>query len=225
MGQIFKEGIAQITRTSGTGDYTLAGVPTGSVQGVDAAMADGDTGYFQIDWPGGPGKEILFGTFTAPSTLARTAIVSSSNADAPVDWPSSGQRIIRMIRRPDVLYEMPMFFPGVLSGGSDDNRSRGRIATTQGADFLADFSGSMAHARIAATADTTFDINDVDDTETVTAIGSIVVSAGSRNGTFTSTGGDPVSMEGEHMIEVLAPSTADATLADFALTIVGKRKT
>lgn len=64
---------------------------------VSSFMTAGDTAYFEASDTAR--IEVFLGTFSPPVTLERTTIISSSNADAAVDW-APGQRIIQMIRSP-----------------------------------------------------------------------------------------------------------------------------
>ncbi len=224
MAFVFFEGVAEVTKTSGTGNYTLLGALPNSFT-LGSKMMTGDEAYFDISLESGPGREIILGTFTSPNILARTAIVSSSNADAAVNWGTTGQRFVKMIRRPDVLYEIPFFIPHIIEGGNDDNRSRVRILTTQGASYLSDFAGSLAFSRVDATADIDFEINSVDSSNSVINIGTMSISAGNNVASFVSVGGSAQTVVAGNCLEVLAPATADLTLADLAINILGKRLT
>lgn len=77
--------VKETSTTVGTGTYSLAGAASG-FQTFVAGIGTGETCYYVAtmgaDW------EIGIGTVTAstPDTLARTAIIASSNADAAVNW-------------------------------------------------------------------------------------------------------------------------------------------
>lgn len=78
--------------TTGTGTMALGSAMTG-FQAFSAVMANGDTCYYTItngiDW------EVGYGTYaTAGNTLARTTVISSSNANALVNWTSATQIFI-----------------------------------------------------------------------------------------------------------------------------------
>lgn len=81
--------------TGGTGTYNLGGA-TGRYQTFVDAVGDGAKVYYHAfddqDFESG------IGTITdgSPDTLSRDTILESSNADAAVDWPASGQRTIVM---------------------------------------------------------------------------------------------------------------------------------
>ncbi len=83
--------IYETSTTTGTGSYTLAGAVTG-FQAFSVIGAANYCWYFATDdvnW------EVGIGTYSAsPDTLARTAVIASSNGDAAVDW-AAGTRKIR----------------------------------------------------------------------------------------------------------------------------------
>lgn len=92
MALIFADRVKETSATTGTGTMTLAGAVTG-FQTFGARMADGDTCYYCItdgtDW------EIGFGTLGGTeTTLARTAVIYSSNADAAVNWTAATEIFI-----------------------------------------------------------------------------------------------------------------------------------
>jgi hypothetical protein len=98
--------VVDTSNTSGTGSYTLInGDPGDGFRNLADAVADGDAAnadtisYFVVDtttkgatlaWEHGTGTISGGGT-----TLARTAIIESSNGDAAVNWGSGGTRTVR----------------------------------------------------------------------------------------------------------------------------------
>ena len=94
--------VHETTSTSGTGTYTLGGAVAPKVSFVVGA---GKTAI-PVTLPGlvyyycrnGTDFERGVGTLTdgggGSDTLARTSILQSSNSDAAVNWPASGQRDI-----------------------------------------------------------------------------------------------------------------------------------
>lgn len=82
--------VQETTSTTGTGAYSLDGAKTG-FQTFAAFLSSTDTTYYTAT--DGTNWEVGIGTFTAPSTLARTTILSSSNGNSAVSW-SAGDKDI-----------------------------------------------------------------------------------------------------------------------------------
>ena len=90
MALVLKDRIKETTATTGTGTYTLAGV----VDGFESFSEVGDTNTTYYCCTDGLDFEIGIGTYTASgTTLARTTILQSTNADAAVNW-SAGDKDI-----------------------------------------------------------------------------------------------------------------------------------
>ena len=90
MALVIKDRVKETTTTTGTGTYTLAGAEVGFQ--AFSAIGDGNTTYYTVtdggDW------EVGIGTYTASgTTLARTTILSSSNAGSAVSW-SAGEKAV-----------------------------------------------------------------------------------------------------------------------------------
>ena len=83
MAHIFADRVKEGSLSTGTGPFELAGADPGFVT-FGLALTTADTCYYVIEmdeyW------EVGVGTFTAPSTLARTTILASSNGGAAVVW-------------------------------------------------------------------------------------------------------------------------------------------
>jgi hypothetical protein len=86
----FADRVQETTSTTGTGAYSLGGAKTG-FQAFSAFLSSTDTTYYTAT--DGTNWEVGVGTFTSPSTLARTTILSSSNGNAAVSW-SAGDKDI-----------------------------------------------------------------------------------------------------------------------------------
>jgi hypothetical protein len=87
-------GVEEVSTTAGTGPYALGG-PTPNSFAFRAKIANGALVTYQAT--DGARSEYGKGTFGYPATLSRDTIISSSNADTAVSWPTSGQRIISLV--------------------------------------------------------------------------------------------------------------------------------
>ena len=93
----YADRVRELTQTQGTGPLALAGPVTGfrtfaSVLVIGAACyyaveAISPTGVPRGDW------EVGVGTYTAPNTLERTTVLSSSNANAPVNFAPGDKHV------------------------------------------------------------------------------------------------------------------------------------
>lgn len=88
MAFILADRVRETSTSTGTGNFTLAGAVTG-FQTFDNVLASADTTYYTIAEQGGSDWEVGIGTFTAPATLARTTVLSSSNAGSLVNFGAS----------------------------------------------------------------------------------------------------------------------------------------
>jgi hypothetical protein len=85
MAFVIADRVRESSVSTGTGNFTLAGAVTG-YQTFASVMATSDTTYYTIADQGGANWEVGIGTFTSPSTLARTTILSSSNGGSVVTF-------------------------------------------------------------------------------------------------------------------------------------------
>jgi hypothetical protein len=89
--------VLETSTTVGTGTYTLDGAMTG-YRAASAVCANGDTAYYYAEDVDGNGVplgswETGLGTWGTGGTLARTAIHTSSNANAAVNWSAGIRRV------------------------------------------------------------------------------------------------------------------------------------
>ena len=92
MALIVADRVQETSTTTGTGSFTLAGAVTG-YQTFASVLATADTTYYTIADQGGVNWEVGLGTFTSPSTLARTTILSSSNAGSAVSFAAGTKSV------------------------------------------------------------------------------------------------------------------------------------
>ena len=90
MAHVVADRVRETTTTTGTGTYTLAG----AVTGFETFGSIGNTNTTYYCCTDGTNFEVGVGTYTSSgTTLARTAILQSSNSDSAVNW-SAGTRQI-----------------------------------------------------------------------------------------------------------------------------------
>ena len=91
MALVISDRIKETTTTTGTGTYTLGGAITG-FETFTANLSNADTTYYCCT--DGTDFEVGLGTFASSgTTLARTAILSSSNSNTAVNWTSGTRNI------------------------------------------------------------------------------------------------------------------------------------
>ena len=189
MAFVLDDRVRETSTTTGTGTYTLAGAVTGYQS--FAAIGNTNTTWYGasngVDW------EFGVGTYTAAgTTLARTTILSSSNADAAVNWGAGTKTIV-------CTHPASKSFIGPAT--STDNAiarydsTTGRILQNSGvtisdADVMAipallDLSGAAAgQIKFPATQNASADANTLDDYEEGTFTPTID-STGGGAGTYT----------------------------------------
>lgn len=84
----FADRVKDTTTTTGTGDITLAGAPPTGYRAFNAAGAFvvGQRCYYTISSASGSEWESGLGTLTGATTLARTAVLASSNSNNAVSF-------------------------------------------------------------------------------------------------------------------------------------------
>jgi hypothetical protein len=92
MSLVLADRVLETSATTGTGSFTLAGPVTG-FQSFNTAIGNGNTTYYTIECPATGEWEVGLGTFTSPSTLARTQVYSSSNAGSAVNFSAGGKNV------------------------------------------------------------------------------------------------------------------------------------
>jgi hypothetical protein len=110
-------------------------------------------------------------------------------------------------------YDIAIFLPGV----PDSSEEIMRFVLPRDVLFEDDFAGSQANAGVAATGSTVLNVQ----VDGVT-VGTITFAAAGTTGTFATSAGELTVSAGE-VLSIVAPATADATLADISITLKGAR--
>jgi len=84
--------VLETTTTTGTGNVTLAGASTG-FRTINAAIGVGPRLYYTIDTETGAEFEVGVGYLSGSTTLVRESVLSSSNADALVNFSAGTKRV------------------------------------------------------------------------------------------------------------------------------------
>ena len=92
MALVLADRVKETSTTTGTGSFTLAGAVTG-FQSFDSAIGNGNTTYYVIENLSTGEWETGLGTFTSPSTLARTSVYTSSNAGSAVNFSAGTKNV------------------------------------------------------------------------------------------------------------------------------------
>lgn len=126
---------------------------------------------------------------------------------------NTGATALEYFTPPVAAYDVGMWIAGAPTNGEEI----ARIVVPRACSFADDFAGSYAVAEVAATGSSVFDVQ-----KNGASVGSITFAAAGTTGTFATTGGATTFAAGD-TIKIIAPATADATLADISITLVGTR--
>lgn len=111
-------------------------------------------------------------------------------------------------------FDMHAFYPGIPTASAKVIR----VPIARAVTFAANFSGSYFAASANATATTVFDVQ-----KNGSSIGSVSIASSGTTATFTTTSGTSKSFAAGDVLSIIAPGTADATLADVGFVLVGSR--
>lgn len=88
--------VRETITTSGTGSYAVGSSAVTGYRSIPNSLANGESAVFAVDDSLG-GYEVFLGTYTAPSTLARTTIIKSSNSNLAVSWAPGAKTIASVL--------------------------------------------------------------------------------------------------------------------------------
>ena len=109
-------------------------------------------------------------------------------------------------------FDLAVYFPGQ----PDAAERLLKLEVARGFSLPADLAGSRGHADTAATAEAVCTI-----LKNGASVGSVTFATASQDAAFSLTAG--VALAPGDRLELVAPATQDATLADLALTLIGTR--
>lgn len=208
-------GIAEVSYTSGSGPYTLAGSPAGSLRFRDV-FASGQVVTVRVR--DGNQYEESRALFTAPDLLTVVTVQASSSGGDKIDWPAFGLRVVEYVPEIVSRAQVSMFWP--------DNPGAGQVIEVPIAEdlsFPAGFPRSLARCRTGGpTADAEIVVNKIVNGVT-TQIGTVTFAAGVRDGSWMSWGGASQYVPHGSYFQFVFPTPADLTFADIALAAWGSR--
>ena len=123
MALVLNDRVKETTTTTGTGTINLGGAQT-NFETFVAGIGNSNTTYYAIVHRSNAEFEIGLGTITdaSPDTLARTAIISSSNSDSAVDFSASTKDVFCTMPASKAVHEdgsSDVTLPNDLILGSD----------------------------------------------------------------------------------------------------------
>lgn len=188
------------------GSWTALSYPTGA-GGTVTSVALTTPGLL-FDVAGSP--------VTGSGTLAMT--LKTQAANTVLAGPTSGSAAAPTMRPlvqadlPAQPFDLTAFCPGVPSA----NALVTRVPVARAVSFLAAFSGSVGRAKVAATAQTDFDVQ-----KNGTSVGTIRFAATATSATFIAA--SAITLAAGDVLAIIAPATPDTTLADVGLVLAGTR--
>lgn len=202
-GYYYKVSVAGTTTLDGISDWAVG----------DSVVFDGTT----WDKINGADPEVLSvagltGAITAAAL--NSALATNQSANTVYAGPTSGGAAAPAFRAlvgadvPAIRYDIATFYPGVPGSSQLVMRWQAPRAVT----VPSGATNSQASAGTAATGSTTFTIK-----KNGTSVGTIAWSASGTAGTFTVS--STVSLAAGDVLTITGPATADATLADIAITL------
>ena len=195
--------------TTGAVSVNTTGVPTGKiplysiVTGTTTVTSYTDLrSYAPQSQVGGGGSSTLAG-------LTDVNVTEGAGIDGyALVWNNATSKWIALVHP----YDMLMYSPGVPGNSADMSR----LIIPRPVILPASLTGSYASADTAATASTTLTL-----TKNGTSIGTVNFAASATSGTFTFS--SSVTFAAGDILKLVNQSTADATLANISVSLVGTR--
>lgn len=192
------------------GTASVAGAPTTIANGT-VTLAASATNYVEADPATGAVSANTTG-FTSGRTPLYSVVTGASTVSSYTDLRVlGGATVAAPTAQP---FDIHTFYPGKPTASA--RLYRGKLA--RAVTWPANFAGAQFTATANATASTVFDVQ-----KNGVSVGSCTIAAGGTTATFATTGGAAVNFAAGDIFEVIAPASADATLADPAITFAGTR--
>lgn len=205
-----------VTDAAGVTSYTDYRAPlrgpagaTGASGATGATGATGPTGATGATGPAGTAPVTTKGDLLTYDT---GAVRMGVGTDGQVVTADSTQA--KGIKWASAPFDVTAFYPGVPTSSAKVTR----VPVARAVSFLGNFAGSYGVASVAATGSTAFDVR-----KNGSSVGTITFAAGATTATFASTSGAAVTLAAGDYIGIVAPASADATLADIGFVLAGTR--
>lgn len=143
------------------------------------------------------------GTSTIAGTVANLVRISASNTAEDSGIADTDVMLIS-----DSRYDLQTFF----AGSPTSSQLIVRFLAVRALTLPTSLTGSACYAGVAATASTTFDIQ-----KNGVSVGSLNFAAAAQTATFTFA--SPVTLAATDRLDIIAPGSADATLADITFAL------
>jgi hypothetical protein len=195
-------GTTRFLREDGTW-ASVAGASGGTVTSVDLSV---------------PGLLYTVSGNPVTSSGTLTFALKTQAANTFLAGPTSGAAAAPTMRAlvqadlPAQPFDLTAFYPGVPAASAIVTR----VPVARAVSFPSGLPGSVAKASVAATSTTNFDVQ-----KNGTSVGTITFAAGATSATFTAA--STITLAAGDVISIIAPSTADATLANVGIVLAGTR--
>ena len=219
MALIVEDRVAETTTTTGTGVITLAGALVGFLA-FSSVCATSDTVYYTIEGIDAYGVptaewETGLGTYSGVNQLTRTTVGRSSNTNAAVTFSAGTKRVVLSATQAYfalLARRTTRFFFTTTPTASE---VLCLDVAEQAFTLPANLSGSQVKVGTNATATFALDLQ-----QNGTTIGTISI-ATSGTATLTTTSGTSKAIAIGDVLKVVAPGTADTTIANVAISLKG----